>query len=147
MNNPDPVRSVDTPIRIRSNPLEKWIGLYNPDCTKIPTNDITFEARKNETLWTCRLDLTITSLEGVKWSTSHGYGELKSTWHEANNFLLSKDLIWVAIFCKSTLYAQKLGGYSRVANHWTIHGLLSPGVTVRRPPLCHIWIRDSPGTE
>ncbi|KAG0173873.1 hypothetical protein DFQ29_007687 [Apophysomyces sp. BC1021] len=74
------------------------------------TNDITFEARKNETLWTCRPDITITSLKGVKWSTSHGYGEIESACHEANNFLLSKDLIRVAIFCKNALDAQNLEG-------------------------------------
>jgi hypothetical protein len=74
------------------------------------TNDITVEARKNETLWTRRPDLTITSLKGVKWSTSHGYGEVKPVYHEANNFLLSNDLIRVAIFCKNALDAQNLEG-------------------------------------
>ncbi|KAI9483107.1 MAG: hypothetical protein EXX96DRAFT_599675 [Benjaminiella poitrasii] len=74
------------------------------------TNDITFEARKNETLWVYRPDLTITSLKGVNWSTSHGYGEVKSVYHEANNFLLSKDLIRVAIFCKNALNAHNLEG-------------------------------------
>lgn len=74
------------------------------------TNDITVEARKNETLWTRRPDLTITSLKGVKWSTSHGYGEVKPVCHKANNFLLSNDLIRVAIFCKNALDAQNLEG-------------------------------------
>ncbi|KAL0076779.1 hypothetical protein J3Q64DRAFT_1770683 [Phycomyces blakesleeanus] len=74
------------------------------------TNDITVEARKNETLWTRRPDLTVTSLKGVKWSTSHGYGEVKPVCHEANNFLLSNDLIRVAIFCKNAFDAQNLEG-------------------------------------
>ncbi|KAI9247338.1 hypothetical protein BY458DRAFT_560377 [Sporodiniella umbellata] len=74
------------------------------------TNDITVEARKNETLWTRRPDLTVTSLKGVKWLTSHGYGEVKPVSHEANNFLLSNDLIRVAIFCKNALNAQNLEG-------------------------------------
>ncbi|ORX55564.1 hypothetical protein DM01DRAFT_1382712 [Hesseltinella vesiculosa] len=74
------------------------------------TNDISFEARKNDTLWTCRPDLTITSLKGVKWTTSHGYGEAKSACHEANNFVLSKDLIRVAMFCKNALDEQNLDG-------------------------------------
>ncbi|KAL7332574.1 hypothetical protein PS15p_204592 [Mucor circinelloides] len=74
------------------------------------TNDITVEARKNETLWTRHPDLTVTGLKGVKWSTSHGYGEVRPVCYEANNFLLSNDLIRVAIFCKNALDAQNLEG-------------------------------------
>lgn len=40
----------------------------------------------------------------------------------------------------------KLVGYSRFANHWTIHYLLSLGIAIRRP-LCFVWIRDSPAIE
>ncbi|EPB91015.1 hypothetical protein HMPREF1544_02084 [Mucor circinelloides 1006PhL] len=74
------------------------------------TNDITVEARKNETLWTRHPDLTVTGLKGVKWSTSHGYGEVRPVCYEANNFLLSNDLIRVAIFYKNALDAQNLEG-------------------------------------
>ncbi|KAG1450092.1 hypothetical protein G6F46_010624 [Rhizopus delemar] len=45
-----------------------------------------------------------------KWSTSHGYGEVKPVCHEANSFLLSNDLIRVAIFCKNALDSQNLEG-------------------------------------
>ncbi|KAI9016361.1 hypothetical protein CLU79DRAFT_805338 [Phycomyces nitens] len=71
------------------------------------TNDIAFEARKNKNLWTCCPDLTITSLNGVKWSTSHGYCEVKSAYHETNNFF---DQIRVAKFCKNALDAQNMEG-------------------------------------
>lgn len=66
------------------------------------TNDITFEVQENETLWTCRPDLTITSLEDVKWSISHGYGEVKSACYEVNNFLLSK--IWSEWRCFARMF-------------------------------------------
>ncbi|KAI8992441.1 hypothetical protein BDB01DRAFT_778454 [Pilobolus umbonatus] len=73
------------------------------------TNEITMEARKNDDLANkSRPDICITSLCGSRFSTSHGFGEVKSAAHDSNHFLLCKDLLRVATFCKDALDTQNM---------------------------------------
>lgn len=68
------------------------------------TNEITLDARKNDGLAARWPDICITSLCGSRFSTNHGFGEVKSAAYESNHFLLCKDLLLVAtFFCKDVL--------------------------------------------
>lgn len=68
------------------------------------TNEITLEARKSDGLAIRnRPDICITSLCGSRFSINHGFGEVKSAAHDSNHFLLCKDLLRVATFCKDAL--------------------------------------------
>ncbi|KAI7869716.1 hypothetical protein BDF14DRAFT_1874121 [Spinellus fusiger] len=78
----------------------------DPDCGMYLrwTNEITLEARKNDGLVNKnRPDICITSLCSSQFSTNHGFGEVKSAAYDSNHFLLCKDLLRVAIFCKDAL--------------------------------------------
>lgn len=74
------------------------------------TNEITLEARKHEGFSIFRPDLTISSLHGMKWKTTYGYGEAKSAAQGTNNFLICQDLLRVAILCKDALDLQNMEG-------------------------------------
>ncbi|KAI9322593.1 hypothetical protein BX666DRAFT_2103797 [Dichotomocladium elegans] len=69
------------------------------------TSAMTLESRKNDGFWTRHPDLHITSLKGVKWSTSHGYGEAKK-------LKISRDVIQVGTFCKNALDSQNLDDHA-----------------------------------
>lgn len=55
-----------------------------------------------------RPEICITSLCGNPFSTSHGFGEVKSALHNSNHFLLCKDLLWAETFCKDALDAHNM---------------------------------------
>lgn len=74
------------------------------------TNETTLEARKHEGFSIFRPDLTISSLHGMKWKTTYGYGEAKSAAQDTNNFLICQDLLRVAILCKDALDLQNMEG-------------------------------------
>jgi hypothetical protein len=67
------------------------------------------EARKNDGLASKdRPDICITSLCGSRFSTNHGFGEVKSAAYDSNHFLLCKDLLRVATFCKDALATHNM---------------------------------------
>jgi hypothetical protein len=67
------------------------------------------EARKNDDLANkIRPDICITSLCGSRFSTSHGFGEMKSAAYESNHFFLCKNLLRVATFSKDALDTQNM---------------------------------------
>ncbi|CEG81906.1 hypothetical protein RMATCC62417_16048 [Rhizopus microsporus] len=56
------------------------------------TNEITIESRKNDDLTNkTRPNICITRLCGSRFSTNHGFGEVKSAAYNSNHFLLCKD--------------------------------------------------------
>ncbi|ORX62007.1 hypothetical protein DM01DRAFT_1361059 [Hesseltinella vesiculosa] len=67
------------------------------------TNETTLEAKTVADASTYRPDLTITKSCGVKWESTHGYGEAKSAIQGGDNYLLTKDLFRVAVLCKDAL--------------------------------------------
>lgn len=71
-------------------------------------NETTLEAQKHEDLSMNHPDLCLSSLHGVKWKATHGYGEAKSASQGNNNFLICQDLLRIAIFCKNALDAQNM---------------------------------------
>ncbi|SAM00661.1 hypothetical protein [Absidia glauca] len=73
------------------------------------TNESTLEAKiVNDS--TGRPDFCITKSCGVKWSASVGYGEAKPASREHDNYLVCKDLMKVAVFCKEVLDSQVMEG-------------------------------------
>lgn len=44
-----------------------------------------------------------------RFSVNHGFGEVKSTAHDSSHFLLCKDILRVATFCKVALDSQNMG--------------------------------------
>ncbi|KAG1463808.1 hypothetical protein G6F46_002580 [Rhizopus delemar] len=75
------------------------------------TNETTLEARKHEGFSMIHPDLTISSLHGMKWKMTYGYGEAKSAAQGANNFLICQDLYRIAILCKDALDLQNMEGF------------------------------------
>ncbi|ORE00731.1 hypothetical protein BCV72DRAFT_300249 [Rhizopus microsporus var. microsporus] len=73
------------------------------------TNERTLEAKANESSQS-RPDLCITKCCGVNWTTSLAYGEAKPAVHSYDNYLVCKDLIRVAVFCKEALDKQLFEG-------------------------------------
>ncbi|PHZ07422.1 uncharacterized protein RHIMIDRAFT_242629 [Rhizopus microsporus ATCC 52813] len=57
-----------------------------------------------------RPDLCITKSCGVKWDASCGFGEVKPAVHGLNHYLVCKDLLRVAMFCKNSLDSQHMEG-------------------------------------
>ncbi|EIE83941.1 hypothetical protein G6F46_003980 [Rhizopus delemar] len=79
------------------------------------TNEMTMEARKNDGLATKNQpDICITSLCGSRSSTNHGFGEVKSAAYDKNHFLLCKDLLRVATFCKDAFDTQNMEAVLRI---------------------------------
>lgn len=74
------------------------------------TNESTIEAKTGVGFTTSRPDLCITKCCGVKWKSSLGYGEAKASVREQDHYVLCKDLLKVAIFCKDSLDNQLMQG-------------------------------------
>lgn len=74
------------------------------------TNEITLEARKHPNFSNQRPDLCITKSCGVRWDTSCGFGEAKPAVHAQGHYLVCKNLLRVAVFCKNSLDNQHMGG-------------------------------------
>lgn len=74
------------------------------------TNETTFEARIRPDLSNQRPDLCITKSCGVKWDTSCDFGEAKPAVHGQNHYLVCKDLLRAAVFCKNSLDNQHMDG-------------------------------------
>ncbi|KAI9494337.1 hypothetical protein BDB00DRAFT_762070 [Zychaea mexicana] len=91
-------------IRIRINSL---CGLFDDPNRSMYlrwTNEITLEAKKNDDLVNKnRPDICITSLYASRFTINHGFGEVKSAAFDSNHFLLCKDLLQVATFCKDAM--------------------------------------------
>ncbi|ORX49543.1 hypothetical protein DM01DRAFT_1394358, partial [Hesseltinella vesiculosa] len=68
------------------------------------------EVKKKDILTNMRPDITITHARGVHWAVSSGYGEAKPTVEADNNFMLCRDLMRVAIFCKDALDEYDMDG-------------------------------------
>ncbi|KAG1438715.1 hypothetical protein G6F56_012546 [Rhizopus delemar] len=74
------------------------------------TNETTLEAKNEQSLLNWRPDLCVTRLQGVKWSSSLGFGEAKPACQESNLYVICRDLLRVAMFCKDALDTQKMVG-------------------------------------
>lgn len=68
------------------------------------------EAKNEQSLLSWRPDLCVTRLQGVKWSSSLGSGEAKPACQESNLYVICRDLLRVAMFCKDALDTQKMVG-------------------------------------
>lgn len=79
-----------------------WINRTNerPKELKDENSDLTSE----------RPDAVINSLNGVKWSSSQGFGEAKCSDKSEINYLTSIDLVRLSIFSKSSIDRHSMRG-------------------------------------
>ncbi|CEG81443.1 hypothetical protein RMATCC62417_15648 [Rhizopus microsporus] len=110
---PNPISSDTNESELGSRYIDSFLcGLFDdPDHGMYLhwTNEITLEARKNDGLATkSRPDICTASVCGSRFSTNHGLGEVKSAAYDSSHFLLCKDLLRVATFCKDALDAHSM---------------------------------------
>ncbi|KAG1073120.1 hypothetical protein G6F42_025844 [Rhizopus arrhizus] len=72
-------------------------------------DETTLEAKAKEAS-SSRPDLSVTKSLGVKWATTLAYDEAKSAMYSDDHFIICKDLIKVASFCKDALDDQLFEG-------------------------------------
>lgn len=71
------------------------------------SNETTLEAKNEQSLLNWRPDLCITRLQGVKWSSSLGFGEAKPACQESNLYGICRDLLWLPCFAKTSWIHKK----------------------------------------
>ncbi|CAO0797164.1 unnamed protein product [Mucor circinelloides] len=72
-------------------------------------DETTLEAKAKEAS-SSQPDLSVTKSLGVKWATTLAYDEAKSAMYSDDHFIICKDLIKVASFCKDALDDQLFEG-------------------------------------
>ncbi|KAG0169175.1 hypothetical protein DFQ29_009869 [Apophysomyces sp. BC1021] len=74
------------------------------------TNETTLEAKKQPDLLKHRPDMCITKSCELKWNSSHGYREAKPACQGNNHYLVCRDLVQVAAFCRNAMDSQDMKG-------------------------------------
>ncbi|KAI8072872.1 hypothetical protein BC940DRAFT_316330 [Gongronella butleri] len=74
------------------------------------TSDATLESTKDDTLTHEHPDLTASKLSGVKWASSHAYGEVKSCEAGADNYSICLYMFRIAKFTRNAFDKQDMRG-------------------------------------
>ncbi|KAI9488877.1 hypothetical protein BDB00DRAFT_884674 [Zychaea mexicana] len=100
-------------MELRSRFIDPFLaGLFDDPDNSIYLrwlDETTLEAKAKEAS-SSRPDLSVTKSLGIKWATTLAYGEAKSAMYSDDHFIICKDLIKVARFCKDALDDQLFEG-------------------------------------
>ncbi|ORE06892.1 hypothetical protein BCV72DRAFT_256114 [Rhizopus microsporus var. microsporus] len=99
-----PLVSIEEDVN-ESEPCTRFVDPFLSGLFDDPDNEVIHPDFSNR-----RPDLCITKSCGVKWDASCGFGEVKPAVHGLNHYLVCKDLLRVAMFCKNSLDSQHMEG-------------------------------------